>query len=561
MADARSTQGGDGEVDIGGVPRRLDYPPISVIDMFEESARRRGNGVCTWFLGRGRSYRDLAAEVGVVAAGLTQLGVRPGDRVAVALPNCPENLIATLAIMRLSAQVVQHNPLYTTDELEGPFLDHGARVVLAWDKAVPAIAPLRDRAHVRHVVGVDITRSMARRSRLLLRLPAGKARAARARLTSGTLPAGVPGWRDLLRHGCIPGSHPRPAPEDVAVIMYTSGTTGRPKGVPLTHANLVANCYQGIAWTRLSVATEGFLAALPMFHAFGLTIGVLAGLALGAEIGMVPAPDPALMADVVKRRQMTFLVGVPPLFAAFLEYAQEHGVPLRGLTTGLSGAMSLPAGFVERWEAATGGRLIEGYGLTETSPVIVGNPISADRRPGAIGIPFPDTEIRLVRSDDPALPADPGEGGELLVRGPQVFGGYLGQPEETRAAFIDGWFRTGDLARCEDGFYVITGRLKDLIVTGGFNVSPAEVEEVLRRHPRIADVAVAGVPSPRGGEEVVAAVIPQGPLPDAGELRAWAKQHLAAYKVPRRFREVDELPRNPLGKVIRAEVAALLRQP
>ncbi len=321
----------------------------------------------------------------------------------------------------------------------------------------------------------------------------------------------------------------------------------------------MANCTMGVAWTGLQFGEERFLAALPMFHAFGLTVGVLLGLVLGAQISLMPTPDPKLMVDAIKRDKSTFLVGVPPLLKALLERAEEQRVSLRSLTSVLSGAMSLPAEFVEQWEAATGGQLIEGYGLTETSPVALGNPFDKTlRRPGTIGIPFPDTEARLADIQNPTREVEPGDEGELQLRGPQVFGEYLDKPEETAAAFADGWFRTGDLARLDDGYYVITGRLKELIITGGFNVSPVEVEEVMRRHPAIRDLAVAGLSSPDGSESVVAAVIPEGELPPHEELRAWAKQHLAGYKVPRQFVTVEELPTNLLGKVLRHEVAALV---
>lgn len=342
--------------------------------------------------------------------------------------------------------------------------------------------------------------------------------------------------------------------------MYTSGTTGRPKGVPLTHARLMNMCTMGVAWTGLKFGKENFLGVLPLFHAFGLTVFAILGLTMGARLTMLPAPQAPLMTDAIKRTKVTFIVGVPPLFQALLTNASERGVSLKSVKSSLSGAMSLDPEFVGAWEKATGGQLIEGYGLTETSPVVVGNPFDRKlRRPGTIGVPFPDTEIRLVDPEEPTREVGPGEVGEMLVRGPQVFDGYLDSPEETARAFVDGWFRTGDLAtRDDDGYLTITGRLKELIITGGFNVSPVEVEAVLRRHPRIREVAVAGVDSPGNGERVIAAVIPEGELPPSEELRTWAKTHLAAYKVPRDFVVIDELPTNMLGKVLRHEVAALV---
>lgn len=540
------------------VPRELDYPELTIPQMFEDSAQRRGSAVCTDFLGRTRTYEQIADEVRRVAMGLVTLGVEHGSRVAVLLPTCPENLVVTLAALRLGAHVVQHNPLYSAGELEPMFLDHGAKVVVAWDNVVPAVLSLRERTPVEHVIGVDLTKSLPAKLRLALRLPIAKAKESRKKLTAGSLPDGARPFASLGEHGPLPLGQPGPRPDDIAVIMYTSGTTGRPKGVPLTHANLLANCHQGVAWTGLRFGEERFLAVLPMFHAFGLTVGVLLALVLGAQISMVPSPEPKLMLDAIKRSDTNFFVGVPPLLEAILDEAEKKDVSLRGLEWVLSGAMSMPAEFVQRWESATGGRLIEGYGLTETSPVVVGNPFDSTRRAGTIGLPFPDTDTRIVDPDEPSRDVPEGEEGELLVRGPQVFDGYLDQPEETEKAFVDGWFRTGDLARHDGEYLVISGRLKELIVTGGFNVSPIEVEAVLRKHESIRDVAVVGMPSSRSGEQVVAAVVADGELPSNQELRAWAKQHLTAYKVPRRFVEVEELPTNLLGKVVRREVVDLI---
>lgn len=540
------------------VPRELDYPELTIPQMFEDSAQRRGSAVCTDFLGRTRTYEQIADEVRRVAMGLVTLGVEHGSRVAVLLPTCPENLVVTLAALRLGAHVVQHNPLYSAGELEPMFLDHGAKVVVAWDNVVPAVLSLRERTPVEHVIGVDLTKSLPAKLRLALRLPIAKAKESRKKLTAGSLPDGARPFASLGEHGPLPLGQPGPRPDDIAVIMYTSGTTGRPKGVPLTHANLLANCHQGVAWTGLRFGEERFLAVLPMFHAFGLTVGVLLALVLGAQISMVPSPEPKLMLDAIKRSDTNFFVGVPPLLEAILDEAEKKDVSLRGLEWVLSGAMSMPVEFVQRWEAATGGRLIEGYGLTETSPVVVGNPFDSTRRAGTIGLPFPDTDTRIVDPDEPSRDVPEGEEGELLVRGPQVFDGYLDQPEETEKAFVDGWFRTGDLARHDGEYLVISGRLKELIVTGGFNVSPIEVEAVLRKHESIRDVAVVGMPSSRSGEQVVAAVVADGELPSNEQLRAWAKQHLTAYKVPRRFVEVEELPTNLLGKVVRREVVDLI---
>jgi long-chain acyl-CoA synthetase len=382
MSEASAVADANGSPTHRGAPRHLDYPATTLPQMFADSAARRGSATCTDFLGQARSYADTASDVARVAAGLRSLGVGPGDRVAVLLPTCPQNLVATLAAQRLGAAVVQHNPLYPTDELEPLFLDHGATVAIAWDNALAAVLPMRGSTPLRHVIGVDITQAMPLKSRLMLRLPVAKAKATRARLTLGHLPEGVTPWRGLLQHGTLPDTHPQPSPGDTAVIMYTSGTTGRAKGVPLTHANLLANCRQGIAWTGLEFGAERFLAVLPMFHAFGLTVGVLVALNLGAQISMLPSPDPALMTEVIEREQTTFTVGVPPLLHALLEHAEQRQVSLRSPRSVLSGAMSLPAEFVERWERATGGCSSRATGSPRRPPVPWATPSTGADDPG-----------------------------------------------------------------------------------------------------------------------------------------------------------------------------------
>ena len=545
-----------------GVPLHLEYGDETLVDQFERAARRFPDEPAIDFMGRVTSYGELARNVNAAAAGLIELGVKAGDRVAILLPGCPQNVVATQAVMRIGAIAVQHNPLYTANELKAPFDDHRARVVIAWDKITPMITELAQANGIRHVVSIDVTKELPLIKRLALRLPVPTARAARAKLTGAT-PDGLLEWPTLLTHGELPSDHPRPGPSDAAVMLYTSGTSGQPKGVPLTHANLVANCLQGKAWAQLRDGRETFLVVLPMFHAYGLTISVLAGINLGACLLMLPAPEVPLIVDAIKRRTPTFAPGVPPLYGRIIDEAAKRGVSLSGIRIGLSGAMSLPPELVARWESATGGHLIEGYGLTETSPVVIGNPISHERRAGSIGVPFPDVDIRLADPEDVTKDAPAGGPGELLVRGPQVFGGYFERPDETEAAFHDGFFRTGDVARMDEtGFLTAVDRIKEMIVTGGFNVYPSEVEDVLRRHDSVAEAAVVGVPAASGGEDVVAAVVlAEGHTDvDAEALRSHVKVSLTAYKAPRRFVVVDELPTNPMGKVLRREVSELVTE-
>ncbi len=542
-----------------GVPLRLDHGGTTLTDQLEATVARWPRRRALDFLGAGTSWAEVGDQVSRVAEGLRRLGVGPGDSVALLLPNCPQNVVAFYAVLRLGATVVEHNPLYTAGELRHPFVDHAARVAIVWDKVVPVVDALRDTSSIEHVVAVDLTTELPLRKRLALRLPLPKARAARDQLTTPA-PGAMP-WRDLVVSPPLDPSHPRPDADDVALLLYTSGTTGLPKGVPLLHRNLVANVEQGRAWVPgLKEGSETFLLALPLFHAYGVTVGMLIGTRLGATLVLLPKPDTGLIMDAIRRKVPTFVPAVPPLYERIVTEAERRGVSVQGIRYGLSGAMPLPAALVERWEAATGGLLVEGYGLTETSPVIVGNPMGPDRRPGSIGVPFPDVEVRVADLSDLDREVPLGERGELLVRGPQVFDGYRGMPEETATAFHDGWFRTGDIVTMdEQGFLRVVDRIKEMIITGGFNVYPSEVEAVLRAHDAVADVAVVGMPHRGGSEEVVAAVVLVDgidELPD--DLHAHARGSLTAYKVPRRFVVVEELPLNAMGKVVRRDVAAAL---
>ncbi len=544
-----------------GVPLHLDHGDTTVLDLLTSAAQNYPDRPALDFLGRGSTYAEVADEVRHVAGGLHALGVRPGDNVALVMPNCPQNVIAFFAVLRLGAAVVEHNPLYTAAELRHPFVDHGARVAIVWDKTVPVIEELRAGSALEHVVAVDMTTRLPWGKRVALRLPIAKARAARDQLTS---PAPqVMQWAELASAAPLDESHPRPDKDDVALLLYTSGTTGVPKGVPLLHRNLVANVAQGRAWVPgLEEGKESFLVALPLFHAYGVTVSVLLGVALAAKLVLLPKPDTGLIMEAIVREVPSFVPAVPPLYQRIVDEAERRKVSIKGIRYALSGAMPLPAALVERWEAATGGLLVEGYGLTETSPVIVGNPMTTARRPGAIGVPFPDVQIRIADSSDLDHDVAQGESGELLVRGPQVFSGYRGLPEETAAAFHDGWFRTGDVVTMSpDGFLTIVDRIKEIIITGGFNVYPSEVEAVLRTHPGVVDAAVVGLPHKHGGEEVVAAVVlVDGAAVQPDELRTHTRQGLTAYKVPRRVVFMAELPTNAMGKVLRREVARQLRE-
>jgi long-chain acyl-CoA synthetase len=536
-----------------GVPAEIEPPTASLSDLLESSVARFADRPALEFFGAEISYAELGRRVERAAEGLRRLGVAKGDRVALALPNCPEHVVAFYAALRLGAIVVEHNPLYTPTEMLHQFADHGARIAIAWDKICPHIQALPG---VEQVVAVNITHSMPLMTQLALRLPVAKARSLRAALTAPA-PGTVP-WGQLLRQGRLDPRHPRPAVDDLAAIQYTSGTTGVPKGAMLTHLNLVANAAQGRAWVPgLRDGEEVLYGVLPMFHAYGLTLCVTFAISIGARLVLFPRFDVDLLLDAAKKHPPTFLPAVPPIYQRLAEVAPKRGIDLSATRFALSGAMPLPPETLELWERVTGGLLVEGYGLTEASPVALGNPIGPSRRPGAIGVPFPSTEMRVVDPDDPTHDRPPGERGELLVRGPQVFKGYWNKPEETAATLLEGgWLRTGDIVEVDpDGFVTVVDRIKEIIITGGFNVMPSEVEATLRQFPGVTDAAVVGIPRPDGSEEVVAAVtVEDGVKLDSQAVRDYCRTHLAAYKVPRRVEVVEDLPRSIIGKVLHREV-------
>lgn len=532
-------------------------PEMTVPDLLADAARKVPDNVALDFLGATTTYRELAGQVDRAAAVLAAAGVRAGDRVALVLPNCPQHVVAFYAALRLGAVVAEHNPLASPAEIRAQLDAHGARVVVAWEKSLAKVCPGGD-LQGRTVLAVDLTAALPRRSRFLLRLPLRAARAQRAEMRA-PVPAGVLGWeRELRRAAPLPAGTSGPEPLDTAVLLHTGGTTGTPKAVVLTHRNLIANVTQNATWiSELRYGAEVFSAVLPFFHAFGMTLSLTTAVRLGAAQLVFPRFDPDMVLAGVRRRPVTFFGGVPPMFARLAEAAEEKGVDLGAVRFAISGAMSLDPEVAAHWERVTGGLIIEGYGMTETSPVALGNPLSPERRPGALGLPFPGTEIRVVDPEEPDVEVPTGEVGELLIRGPQVFAGYWDNPEATAEVMLDGgWLRTGDLVRRgEDGFVTLADRRKELIISGGFNVYPSQVEDAVRSMPGVRDVAVVGVPDGSRGERVVAAlVLEPGASVDLAAVRRWAEDRISAYAMPRAVTVLDDLPRSQLGKVLRRVV-------
>ncbi|QRY41334.1 AMP-binding protein [Microbacterium hominis] len=541
-----------------GVPSEIEPVTQTLPDMLDEAVRTHPGRPALEFFGAVTTYRDLGREVARAAEGLRRLGVVAGDRVALILPNCPQHIVAFYAVQRLGAIVVEHNPRYTAPELRHQFEVHHARVAVVWDAVADTVADFPADIRPNHIVAVRMIDAMPRRTRLALRLPVKKARDARNALSARPRAKGVRAWAELASSRPLARRHPRPAVDDVAALQFTSGTTGTPKAAILTHRNLRSNAAQSAAWVPdLVPGREVFYAVLPLFHAYGLTLCLTTALSVGARIVLFPTFDVGMTLDAIRRTPPTFLAAVPPIYDALARATAREGVDLSSLRNAISGAMSLPPSTVLRWEEATGGLIVEGYGMTESSPISLGNPMGPRRRPGTVGVPFPSTEIRVVDPADPARDLQVGEEGELLVRGPQVFQGYWNQPGETATALLaGGWLRTGDIVAVDaDGFVTVVDRLKELIISGGFNISPSEVENALLLHPDVADAAAVGIPRSDGSETVTAAVVMrEGSVFDADEIRAFTRAHLAAYKVPRAVVEFDALPRSLVGKVIRREV-------
>lgn len=539
-----------------GVPAEIELPTESLVALYERSVAEAGNAVATEFFGRTTTYNELGDQIARAAEGLRRLGVKAGDRVAIVLPNSPQHVVAFYAILRLGAVVVEHNPLYTERELRHLFEDHAARVAICWDVAVPKLQAMPEDVGLDQIVSVNLLNAFPTVKRLALQLPIKKLRETRDRLTQPT--SGAMSWEKLLAAPPLAPSHPKPAVHDLAVIQYTSGTTGVPKGAMLSHFNLFANARQGEAWMHgAQYRKEIFYAILPMFHAFGMTLFLTYGILKQGRLVIFPSFDVDLVLDAAKKSPPTVYCAVPPIYEKTAQRAKERGISLRSAKYCISGAMNLPDSVVELWESVSGGLLVEGYGMTEASPVCLGNPFHPSRRTGTIGIPFSSTQMRVVDVEDPSREVAQGERGELLIKGPQVFSGYWNNTEETAKALLPGgWLRTGDIVTVDaDGFTTIVDRVKELIITGGFNVAPSEVEAVLRGHPDVADAAVVGVPARSGGENVIAVVLLRpGVELNADRLREYCRERLSSYKVPREIVAVADLPRSMLGKVLRKQV-------
>ncbi|HVF04411.1 MAG TPA: long-chain fatty acid--CoA ligase [Frankiaceae bacterium] len=537
------------------IPADYDWPEVPLTRLLDDSAASFPTTTALAFLGTRITYRELKDHVDRFATALANLGVKKGDRVAIVLPNCPQNVIAFFAALRLGAIVVQHNPLYTQTEMAHQLADSGAEVVICLDKVYETVAAVRSQTSVREIVVASIVEYLPAKERMLLQLPVAKAKKAKAEI-SAPVPKGTRTFMKVLHSARTPARQaPVDAKNDLALLQYTGGTTGLSKGAKLTHFNLVANAYQNRLWLPdVQAGREVTLAVLPLFHAYGLTVCMNVSVLTGGTLVLLPRFDLDMVFKAIDEFRPTLFPGVPPIYKAIVDSAAVRRHDLKSIKACISGAMKLPLETQEQFEKVSGGRLVEGYGMTETSPSTHANPIYGKRKTGTIGMPLPGTECKILSQDDPSVELPVGEPGELAIRGPQVFQGYWNRDEESAASFTsDGFILTGDVARMdEEGYFEIVDRKKELIIAGGFNIYPSEVENVLFSLEGVADAVVAGIPDKYRGETVKAYVVKQpGATLTEDDVVAHCAESLAAYKVPKVVEFRESLPRTVVGKVLR----------
>lgn len=534
-----------------GIPPTLEYPALPLHGLLEQTAARYPQRTATIFFGAQLSYRALDAAANRFAHALLSFGLKRGDRVALMLPNCPQFLIAFYGTLKAGGVVTAVNPLYTPRELEHQLNDAGVETLVTLTKFYPTVEAVRAKTALQRVIVTNIKESFPAALRLLFTLFKERKEGHRVRLRG----VAATYWlRDVLsaqRTANGPGITVDPG--DTALLQYTGGTTGTPKGAMLKHAGLVANTLQIRAWlSDFQDAAETMLLALPLFHIFGM--GACMSLMVHGAGTMVLLPQ-FRTGDVlraVSKYRATLFPGVPSMYVALNNSPELRRVNLKSLRHCFSGAAPLPQEVQQRFEAHIGGHLVEGYGMTEANACVI-NPLRGTRKPGSIGIPIPDVEARIVDLATGMQTLPPGEVGELAVRCPQQMQGYWHKPDETAQVLRDGWVYTGDIARMDaEGFFYLVDRKKEMILSGGFNVYPRDVEEVLYMHSQVQEAAVIGTPDAFLGECVKAFVVPRnGVSPTPDEIIEFCRQHLVAYKVPKQVEFRASLPKTLVGKVLR----------
>ncbi|MFW9934607.1 MAG: long-chain fatty acid--CoA ligase [Candidatus Thorarchaeota archaeon] len=528
------------------IPETLDIPEIPLFQLLEDSAKDFPDNTLGIFLGQEKTYKQVQEEVDRLANALNKLGIKQGDVVALMLGNMPQFITAFFGTLKAGAILTLINPLYQAPEIQFQLNDSGAKALIIIDIMHDNYARIRDNTKVKHTVVTTMADAFP------------------GMQVSFTPPEGVKGyhmWGEILAAAEPKAPKVSIKPKETpAVLLYTGGTTGVPKGAILTHYNLVANAHQCRSWIPFAERGAGdtTLAVLPFFHSFGLTVCMLNTIVLADRLVLHPRPDLDQVLRDIPRYNVAFFPGVPTLYASLLQRDDLDQYDLKSMTACLSGAAPLPMAVAKAFEEIAGANLVEGYGLTEASPVTHSNPIQENppfdkKREGSVGVPMPSTLAKIIDLDSGEdLP--PGQVGELVIKGPQIMTGYWNKPEETAQQLTeDGWLRTGDIARMdEDGYFYIVDRAKQMIDRAGFKVWPRDVEEVLFEHPKIVEAAVFGIPDEQRGETVMAVVVlKEGEEATAEEIIEYTKDKLAYYKRPQFVEFRDELPKSMVGKVLR----------
>nr|MBI3612497.1 long-chain fatty acid--CoA ligase [Nitrospirota bacterium] len=535
-----------------GVPASLSYPDCTLPDLLTQAATRYPDRAAIHFYGNEIRYVELDRLAHRFARALRELQVEPGSAVGLMLPNMPQTVIGYYGSLRAGARVTPINPLYVEGEIERQVHDAGCETIVVLDHLCQRVQPLLGRTGLQRVIVTGVEDYLPTIRRLLYPLKAMR----EGQRAPASLGAATVRLRDLMAGSDAP-LQASVKPDDVALLQYTGGTTGVPKGVGLTHRNLLSNAWQCRSWMpSLQEGREVFLAVLPFFHVYGMSVCQNLAIAVGGCQVLLPRFQLTEVLKVIQRERVTAFPGIPAMYQAINNYQYLERYDLRSLRICISGAGPLPPSVQERFEAITGARLVEGYGLTEASPVTHVNPINprpGHQRTGSIGLPLPDTQAKVVdmETGDKELP--PGEVGELVVRGPQVMSGYWKREDESRQVLRDGWLYTGDLARTDaEGFFYIADRKKDMIKSGVENVYPREVEEIFLRHRKVKDAVVVGLPQGLRGELIKAyVVLKDGEQASAAEMLEHCRQHLAKFKVPKRVEFRQDLPKTLVGKVLR----------
>jgi len=533
------------------IPASLAYPDKTLSQILADTACRFPDRTATIFFKAKLTYRELDNLVSRCAAGLQRLGIKKGDRVAILIPNSPQYVMAYYAILRAGGIVVPCNPLYVARELQYQLQDSGARAIFTLSRFYKTVKEAQPGTPVEHIIVTNIKEYFPPLLRLLFTLVKEAKEGHRVDI-SGDLQAI---WLPKFLAEAPAQLEPVPADlADTAILLYTGGTTGVPKGAELSHRNILVNAVQTATWFSAREGQEIVLSALPLSHSYGMTTAMNFPVVSGGT--MILIANPRDIRDVLENIQTfkpTAYPAVPTMYVGINNYPQVGKYNLRSIKACISGGAPLPVEVQKRFEEITGAHLVEGFGLSETSPVTHANPIYGENRIGTIGLPWPDTEAKIVDVETGTQEMPIGEIGELVIRGPQVMKGYWNKPEETALVLRDGWLYTGDIARMDaDGYFQIVDRKKDMVIAGGFNIYPREIEEVLYEHPKIKEAVAVGLPDPRRGETIkVYVVLKPGETATEQEIIDFCRGKLAKFKVPAAVEFRQELPKTMVGKILR----------